>query len=420
MSHHTRQNKLRLTPLLAAAVMTVSAVCTSLPAKTVRADKYDEQIKALEQKIANEAERKNAANEISKQQVKTVDDLVAQLANLQAIVGRTSQQKAETEDSLSKIEVEISDKRAELSEQYRKLYIEDSSLSMLEMLASSRNLSDFMSRQEYRQRIKRQVSKKVDELESKQNLAKQKKDEISRILAEQSGQQQVIDQKKQTAAKDLGVSQQEISSLSGSISQKTTEIAALREEQAAANSSLLAALAPIPQPVAPAPSPAPSSQPAAPPSGGSAPAPSPAPTPPPANYPTRPGMIVVYPPGVSGGGYPGRWANVPQDSVVDSWGMYNRECVSYTAFKVWQSGRHMPYWGGRGNAKQWPYNGKPYDSNPRRGDVAISLAGYYGHAMYVEDVYPNGLIKVSQYNFYVRGEYSEMIISKNGLLFVHF
>jgi surface antigen len=104
--------------------------------------------------------------------------------------------------------------------------------------------------------------------------------------------------------------------------------------------------------------------------------------------------------------------------------MYNRECVSYTAFKVWQSGRYMPYWGGRGNANRWPTNarnaGIPVDGEPRVGDVAISLSGYYGHAMYVERVNGDGTIKVSQYNYGIRGEYSEMTISKSGLYFIHF
>ena len=32
----------------------------------------------------------------------------------------------------------------------------------------------------------------------------------------------------------------------------------------------------------------------------------------------------------SHGGYPSLWANASQDSLVDSWGMYNRECLLAT------------------------------------------------------------------------------------------
>ena len=136
------------------------------------------------------------------------------------------------------------------------------------------------------------------------------------------------------------------------------------------------------------------------------------------------GISYVPSSGQANGGYPTYWARASQDSLVDSWGMYNRECVSYTAFKVWQSGRNMPYWGGRGNANRWPSNarnaGIVVDGNPKVGDVAISMVGYYGHSMYVERVNGDGTIMVSQYNYGIRGEYSEMTTSSSGLYFIHF
>jgi surface antigen len=134
-----------------------------------------------------------------------------------------------------------------------------------------------------------------------------------------------------------------------------------------------------------------------------------------------------------GGGYPAKWCNISQDSVIDSWGMYNRECVSYTAFKVHmdfltgRDSRDMPYWGGVGNANQWDDNaraaGIPVDNNPTPGSIAISNAGYYGHAMYVEAVsVVNGqqAVYVSQYNAMLDGRYSEGWRYTTGLVFLHF
>jgi surface antigen len=126
-----------------------------------------------------------------------------------------------------------------------------------------------------------------------------------------------------------------------------------------------------------------------------------------------------------GGGYPGKWCNAGQDTIIDDWGMYNRECVSYTAFRVAASGRYMPYWGGVGNANQWDDNarsaGIPVDGNPRPGDVAISNSGFYGHAMYVESVNGDGSINISQYNAALDGRYSTRSgLSTSGLVFIHF
>ncbi len=109
--------------------------------------------------------------------------------------------------------------------------------------------------------------------------------------------------------------------------------------------------------------------------------------------------------------------------------MYNRECVSWTAFKVYSSGRYMPYWGGIGNANQWDNNaraaGIPVDSNPRVGDVAVSHGGTYGHVMYVESVAGDGSIYVSDYNQQYDGLYREYwisaeTVSKKSLVFIHF
>ncbi|HSX06593.1 MAG TPA: CHAP domain-containing protein [Candidatus Saccharimonadia bacterium] len=124
------------------------------------------------------------------------------------------------------------------------------------------------------------------------------------------------------------------------------------------------------------------------------------------------------------GGYPIKWDTpARQDGQIDSWGMYNRECVSYTAWKVYQTYGNMPYWGGVGNANQWVRDAKragiATSSTPKVHSVAISMRGYYGHAMWVEKVSGN-MIYVSQYNYDLHGHYSEMWIASGGLTYIYF
>jgi surface antigen len=124
------------------------------------------------------------------------------------------------------------------------------------------------------------------------------------------------------------------------------------------------------------------------------------------------------------GGYPTKWdAPVRQDSQIDSWGMYNRECVSYAAWKVYQTYGHMPYWGGVGNANQWIRDarraGIPTGTTPQVHSVAISMRGYYGHAMWVEKV-SGDMIYVSQYNYDLRGHYSEMWVNASSFTYIYF
>lgn len=123
------------------------------------------------------------------------------------------------------------------------------------------------------------------------------------------------------------------------------------------------------------------------------------------------------------GGYPAKWDNAPQDSMVDQWGMYSRECVSYAAWKVYQAYGNMPYWGGVGNANQWVRDARraaiPTGSTPQPRSVAISMAGYYGHAMWVEKVSGN-MVYVSQYNYDLHGHYSEMWVDGSHFTYIYF
>ncbi len=123
-----------------------------------------------------------------------------------------------------------------------------------------------------------------------------------------------------------------------------------------------------------------------------------------------------------GGGYPDKWCKAPLDSVVDRWGMYNRECVSYTAYRVAVSGREMPF--GFGDANQWPAAAHahhiPVDSHPRAGDVAIKVGGQHGHSMYVEAINNDGTIRVSEYNKNKTGTFMQETIAADGLVFIHF
>ncbi|HDC2850850.1 TPA: CHAP domain-containing protein, partial [Staphylococcus aureus] len=69
-----------------------------------------------------------------------------------------------------------------------------------------------------------------------------------------------------------------------------------------------------------------------------------------------------------------------------------------------------------GNAKNWYYNARKSKyatgRTPRKFAVMQSTAGYYGHVAVVEQVYKNGSIKVSEYNFYRPLKYNTRVLSK--------
>ena len=122
-------------------------------------------------------------------------------------------------------------------------------------------------------------------------------------------------------------------------------------------------------------------------------------------------------------------AKINNRQFSDQWGMYICECVSYTAWKVYSTYGYMPYWGGRGNAKQWIGNargaGYKVSSIPKPGTVGISTSGTYGHAVWVEAV-SGTRVYISQYNYrnaatgYQPGQYSEQWVDQGMYQYIYF
>lgn len=381
MVHHkNHSNKTaKLTPLVAASVVVVSAIL----APVVRADQFDEQIK---QRQAEQQAARDQANMLGAQASDVqsqINDLQSQIASVQAQIDTNTAKQSELTTQIEAAQKKLEEQKGLLSANIRSMYIEGD-ISPLEMIASSKNLGDFVDKQEYRDRIKENISSTMDEIERLKKQLDEQRKEVTRILDEQKTLRGTLDQKNAEAGSKLASINQDKAGFDATVRQKSAEIASLRAQQLAANARFFGP-------------------------AGTGPA--------------------------CGGGYPGQWCNIPMDTVVDSWGMYNRECVSYTAFKVAQSGRYMPHGRGQGNANEWPGNatgpdgrtgiwsryGVTWDYSPREGDVAISMAGYYGHAMYVEAVVNSSTIIISDYNSRMDGRYgAPRTVSSSGLRFVHF
>jgi peptidoglycan DL-endopeptidase CwlO len=344
----------------------------SLPGAAV-ADSLDDQINALKAQAAQQQAASAAAKtEVASYQAR-VAELQAQKAYVQTQINLNSAKSQKVNAQIAAATTRIAEQKAVLAENIKTMYL-DAGITPLEMLASSNDLSEFFDTQQYREKVKTKIQTSMDEIQALKKTLEEEQAQLTKLLADQAAQRAQLAAAENEISSLLAAAQQSAAAADAQVKQKNSEITKLKAQQAA----ILAA---------------------------------------------RFGTNVTGG-APCGGGYPGRWCNAAQDSLVDNWGMYNRECVSYTAFKVWSSGRFMPYWGGHGNANQWVGNaraaGIPVDGNPRSGDVAISLAGPYGHAMYVEGVTGDGRVHVSQYNYGNRGEYSEMVIPTSGLYFIHF
>lgn len=361
-------------------LLTLGVVVSGLAASPlVYADQFQDQINDLTQQNATKQDGLNALGSEAASYQDAINKLQGEISNLQAQIQANEAKKADTIAKIADAEAQLVHNKQMLSDILKTMYVGEG-MSSLEMLATSKNLNDYVDQQQYNNSVQSQIQTTLATIKTLQADLATQKSNLERMIANQKDMQSQVAAQQAEQSRLLGLNQAQQADLDGQIKANSSKISDLRKQQALENSRL-----------------------------------------------SSTGKIPSGSRG--GGGYPSVWADAPQDSILDSWGMYNRECVSYTAFRVAASGRYMPYWGGYGNANQWDDNaraaGIPVDSHPRSGDVAISNNGTYGHALYVEGVASDGSINVSDYNQQYDGLYRNYwidasTISSKNLVFIHF
>ncbi|MBL8159803.1 CHAP domain-containing protein [Candidatus Saccharibacteria bacterium] len=358
----------RLVKFLLIALMALT------PIAPVLALDYNTQVESVESEIKSYEQAQVRLGEYANSLQTALIDSNAQLAAVQSQIALNEAQFDALTSELEFREADVAAKSRQVGSVLRANYV-DGDVTPLELLASSQNLSAYVDRFEYRDRLRSQLQRDLTRLTRAQKQVEAQRDEVARLLRDGKAMRTTLEVKRKEQEDLLIQTRGQQEMYTQLIAERNRNIAEMRAQQLSANQATF--------------------------SGGK--------------------LIEGDP---AKGGYPAHWADAPQDSLVDDWGMYNRECVSYTAWKVHQSGKRMPYWGGRGNANQWPTSarddGISTGTEPRKGVVAIAMIGPYGHAMYVEEVLDGGKIRISEFNYFVNGTYTERIISPGNLTFIYF
>lgn len=340
--------------IVASAVVASFAVPMQLSSQVAYADEYDDKINAIQRQIDGyQTEASKLAGE-----AQTLENQLAVLANqkatIQAQINESQAKYDKLKADIAANEKKLAESKDALGETIADLYVDDK-ISPLEMLASSKSIGDFVDKQELRSTVRDNLSRTIEEIKVLKKKLEEQKVAVERVLADQKSQREALAAKEAEQNQLLAETRGQEAEFNKMMSEGRSQQDQLRQQQQAAIAAAMAARA-----------------------GGA-------------------GVITAGDP--SKGGYP--YANGPR-WMVDAWGMYTHECVSYTAWKVYQKNGYMPYWGGRGHAYQWPANadaaGIPRGSTPRVGSVGVLYGGPYGHVVWVDSINPDGTINVSQYN----------------------
>lgn len=355
---------------IALAIVFGAASLTQFSVPKVKADKYDAQIQALQQEI----DRYQSEAGKLKDQAKSLEREVAQLdSERQIIEGQINLSQVKHDKLQSEIETtkqKLEDTRNALGSIIADMYV-DGNVTSIEMLASSKNISEYVDKSSYQSAISDELRKATDTIKSLKKDLESQQEDVKRILAEQQLAKNELVKKANERQNLLDQTKGQESAYNNLVSDRERKQGEIhRQQQAEIEAAMRRA-------------------------GGGI------------------GPILIGDP--SKGGYP--WeAGCYVDANAWSYGGVNgngtdplgygcRQCVSYTAFKVGQrTGNYPRYWG---NANMWPSSaraaGYQTGSTPRANSVGVIMAGQYGHTVWVDSVNSDGTLTISQYNYYNAG-----------------
>lgn len=365
----------RLKVIAVLAVLVVAGSGTSI----VRADSYSTKIKALQAQNGHTQDRLDDLGAQASNYQDAISQLSAQIASVQRGIAANQARQAKLQKEILQKQAEIARERVVLGDVLRSMYV-DGQMTTIEMLATSDSLSDYVDKEEYRNSVQGKIQSALADIAALQKQLEGQKMQVEQLIIDQKNEQAQLAANKRKKAAMLSYNQHQQANFNQQLKANRAKIIKLQAEQAAAQAAY-----------------------------------------------GRQHHITYY--GTAGnGGYPSIWANATQDTLVDDWGMLNRECVSYVAWKVAATGHYMPHWGGDyanhagGNAYAWIENanidhihrtGSPPSS--WRSGVAVVWDQYdgvgpVGHVAYLEAVNSDGSIEVSQYNFGygLHGKFSRM------------
>jgi surface antigen len=367
----SRWRQLAGLPVLVIAVLLIigGAVIPS-----VRADSFDAQIKELQDKNSQNRNALGSLMDQASSYQDAISKLQAQIDSLQGLINANVARQVDLQNQIVQAQAELDRQKAILGADIKKMYTAGDRTT-IELLASSGSITKYFDEQAYRNAVQKKIQDTLKKITELQNQLKEKKAEVDKLLDDQRSQQAQLDKDRAQQASLLAYNQDQQNQYNQQIKSNQSKIADLRRQQAIENAKLF-----------------------------------------------HGGLINVP----DSSGYP--WADKPfPGGGYDPWGMEYRQCVAYTAWRVYHETGYMYGWGniGLGNANEWDEDaraaGLRVDSDPT-GDVVVGIKNSepYGHAVFIEHVYSGSEIYVSQYNALWDGRYSEARISTAGWVFIHF
>lgn len=370
----------KATLIVAAVLIAVAGPIQSAP--VAKADRFDDQINAIQRQIdqydAAAGNLQNVANDLQQK----VTSLNVEKSQIQAQVDINQLKYDQLLAKITETEAKIADNKTALGDTIANIYV-DGTISPLEMLASSKNIGDYVDKQELQSSVRDELTTTIGKIKVLKKQLETQKSDLEKVLADQKIARDALAAKEAEQQKLLNDTRGEQAAYQKLSADNQAQQTQIRQQQQAAIAAAYAS------------------------SGG--------------GTVIASGQLGEYPWNSSNcamGGPGGYYSYGGSDGNGGDGRSYGcRQCASYAAWRVAkETGRYPIGWGNATNFPQSARNaGYATGSSPRANSLAVLHNGAEGHVAWVESVSDDeSSIIVSQYNYNYGagyGMYSKMKLS---------
>lgn len=378
------------------------AIVGSVSMQIVRADTLQQQINSLNSQNAQNQQNVDNLQLQAANYQDAINKLQQQVSSIQAAIAANEAEQASLQAQIVADQVKLAQEKQVLGEDIKAMYV-NGTMSTVEMLATTNNLSTFVDAETYRGAVQTKIQGTLADIAKTQNELEAQQASVTQLLGTEHDQQAQLSSDEQQQINLRNMNEQQQADYNNQIQANKAQISKLLAEQAAANASIARSVDIRA-------------------SGGSG------------------GYCDI---GYGNGGYPMSLCNSAQDSITDAYGFPSRECTSFAYwYFVTQEGQSN--FQVSGNAGWWwetsNYPAVTWSSDVKVGAIGIEPSsatpapvpslhgGYYGHVMIVKALpgqtyqgvsVPSGYVLVASMNEDEAGHFMYNLWPVSYLMFIN-
>lgn len=227
------------------AVMSIGLFSPKMPFANANSNSEIKKLQGEIDKLQGDSNSKKQAQGVLGVEASSLSDAINKLQEeINASEARINTLKGEV-DSLHKqiaeTEAELEKQRKLLGEAIKTIYI-DGDISTIEMLATSKDLSDFFDKQQYRESVQRKVKDTLDKVNQLKAELNTKKIAVESALEEQQATSNKLAAQRSEKDRILAMNKDQQNQLEAQIKNNSGKIADLRKKQIEAEAALASAM----------------------------------------------------------------------------------------------------------------------------------------------------------------------------------